>query len=122
MKNALLIFIGGGLGSLVRYLIGQTLIGFKSSFPWPTLLANYLGCFLIGLLLGWALKNDSTRSELYLFAVIGFCGGLTTFSTFSAESLHLLKSGNLLSFLTYALLSVGGGIGAVVLGQLTFKL
>jgi len=121
MKNLIIIFLGGGLGSIARYLISNFIGIPRSNFPWPTLLANYLGCFLIGLLLGWTLKYDTARSNLYLFAGIGFCGGLTTFSTFSAESLHLLKSGQTLSFFTYALLSVAGGLGAVALGHFAFK-
>lgn len=92
MKNLLIVFFGGGVGSIIRYVISQTFAHPKYSFPWPTLVANFLGCLIIGILLGLAIRNDSARSELYLFAVVGFCGGLTTFSTFSAESLHLIKS------------------------------
>tara|TARA_S200000501_G_scaffold349509_1_gene365671 strand:+ start:5785 stop:6153 length:369 start_codon:yes stop_codon:yes gene_type:complete len=121
MKNLLIIFLGGGVGSIIRYVISQTFAHPKYGFPWPTLVANFLGCLIIGILLGLTIRNDSARSELYLFAVVGFCGGLTTFSTFSAESLHLIKSGNILSFLIYAVLSVIGGLSAVVIGNYFVK-
>ena len=121
MKNILIVFLGGGAGSIIRYVISQTFDHPKYSFPWPTLLANFLGCLIIGILLGLTIRNDSARSELYLFAVVGFCGGLTTFSTFSAESLHLIKSGNILSFFIYAVLSIIGGLSAVVMGNYFVK-
>lgn len=121
MKNLLIVFLGGGVGSIIRYIISQTFAHPKYSFPWPTLVANFLGCLIIGILLGLAIRNDSARSELYLFAVVGFCGGLTTFSTFSAESLHLIKSGNLLSFFIYTALSIISGLSAVVVGNFLVK-
>jgi len=89
MKTLLLVFLGGGAGSAFRFLISKFFYINKGSFPWSTLLANYIGCLLIGLMVGWALKNDSFRSDLYFFTAVGFCGGLTTFSTFSLEK-HVL--------------------------------
>jgi CrcB protein len=121
MRTFLFIFLGGGLGSLVRFIISKIISQPRGSFPWGTLFANYLGCLLIGLLLGWALKNDSLRSELYLLATVGFCGGLTTFSTFSMESLHFLKTGNYLIFLAYTLSSLIGGLCWVALGHYWIK-
>ena len=121
MKNLLIVFLGGGVGSIIRYVISQTFAHPKYSFPWPTLVVNFLGCLIIGILLGLTIRNDSARSELYLFAVVGFCGGLTTFSTFSAESLHLIKSGNILSFFIYTVLSFIGGLSAVVMGNYFVK-
>ena len=121
MKNILIVFLGGGVGSIIRYVISQTFAYPKHIFPWPTLVANFLGCLIIGILFGLTIRNDSARSELYLFAVIGFCGGLTTFSTFSAESLHLIKSGNFLYFFIYAVLSIIGGLFAVVIGNYFVK-
>lgn len=121
MKSILFIFLGGGLGSTFRYLIGKFIITNNEKYPWHTLITNYVGCLAIGLLLGWALKNDTLRSELYLFSAIGFCGGLTTFSTLSAESLHFLKSGNYMAFIGYLFLSLTGGIILVALGHFISK-
>lgn len=121
MKTWLFIFLGGGLGSLFRYLISKLIPFTKTGFPWPTLIANFIGCLLIGLLLGWALKTQSMRSDFYLFAAVGFCGGLTTFSTFSLENMAFLRSGDYLSFMLYTLLSLVGGLFFVVSGNLIFK-
>ena len=121
MRGFILIFIGGGLGSVFRFLISKYLEISKGSFPWATLIANFIGCFLIGLLLGWGLKNQNLRSDIFLFTTIGFCGGLTTFSTFSMENMLFLKSGDYFSFIAYSLLSLIGGILFVGLGHLLFK-
>ena len=121
MKQLLLVFLGGGMGSLFRFAIGKFLGLSKSGFPWSTLLANLIGCLIIGVLLGWAVKNHSSRSDLYLLLAIGFCGGLTTFSSFSLEGLSLLKTGDYSSFFTYLLLSVLGGIAFVGLGHYLFR-
>ena len=122
MRGFILIFIGGGLGSVFRFLISKYLEISKGSFPWATLIANFIGCFLIGLLLGWGLKNQNLRSDIFLFTTIGFCGGLTTFSSFSMENMLFLKSGDYFSFIAYSLLSLIGGILFVGLGHLLFKL
>ena len=121
MRGLILIFIGGGLGSIFRFLISKYLEISKGSFPWATLIANFIGCFLIGLLLGWGLKNQNFRSDIFLFTTIGFCGGLTTFSSFSMENMLFLKSGDYFSFMAYSLLSLIGGILFVGLGYLLFK-
>ena len=121
MRSFILIFIGGGLGSVFRFLISKYLEISKGSFPWATLIANFIGCFLIGLLLGWGLKNQNFRSDIFLFTTIGFCGGLTTFSAFSMENMLFLKSGDYFSFIAYSLLSLIGGILFVGLGHLLFK-
>jgi|TARA_B110000285_G_scaffold231243_1_gene299518 CrcB protein len=122
MKVFLYIFLGGGLGSMIRFIISKLLPVSEGVFPWTTLLANFIGCLFIGLLMGWAIRNDTLRSDFYLFAAVGFCGGLTTFSTFSIESLHFLKTGDYNSFISYVFLSLTGGIIFVLLGFQGFKL
>ena len=94
----------------------------KSSFPWSTLIANFIGCFIIGIVLGWFINNNKQYSDLYVFLSIGFCGGLTTFSTFSVEGLTYLKNGDLLIFITYLLFSIIGSILLTALGYYIYQL
>ena len=84
-------------------------------------LANFIGCFIIGSVLGWCINNKQ-YSDLYFFLALGFCGGLTTFSTFSIEGLTVLKNGELLLFITYILTSIVGGLLFTALGYYIFQL
>ena len=84
--NALLVFAGGGLGSLLRFGIGQAGMFFgwgKSLFPWSTLLANVLACLFMALLVG--LDQEGINAKSRMFGMIGFCGGLSTFSTLTGK-------------------------------------
>jgi len=74
MKTVLLIFLGGGIGSVFRYLTTKLIPIAKGAFPWPTLIVNLLGCLLIGLFIGWSLKTNSLRSNHYFFIAVGFFG------------------------------------------------
>lgn len=112
MKQALLVFIGGGFGSVARYLLGKWLNNIENLMPYGTLVANVLGSLLIGFILGYLAKTSSVSQTLSLLLVAGFCGGFTTFAAFTYENYLFIKSGDYFNFLTYA-------IGSLVLGVLS---
>lgn len=117
MKQFLLVGLGGFFGSMARY--GVTLAGFRwftLAFPAGTFTANVLGCFFIGLLMGVALKAEWMSKDLYLLLATGFCGGFTTFSTFSAENIQLFNEGNYTTAFLYLGASLVAGIAAVIFG------
>ena len=116
IKNILLVFIGGGLGSVCRYLISEIFYFKKFVFPYSTFITNLLGCFLIGLALGWSIKNSNLDSSLIILFSVGFCGGFTTFSSFSYESLTLINNNQLLNLFIYIFSSILIGIFAVFVG------
>jgi len=122
MKQLLIVFIGGGMGTVMRFLIGKFLPYSGKGFPWSTFCSNLLGCLLIGLLTGYFLRNNAeNQSSLVLFATIGFCGGFTTFSSFANENLSFVRSGDYTMLLAYSMLSLTTGIIMVNLGILIDK-
>ena len=116
MKQVLLVFIGGGTGSALRYLVGKIFNNTTQGFPWGTFSVNIIGSLLIGILMGMALKNSSLSENQTLLLVTGFCGGFTTFSAFAYENQVFLKEGDLTNFFIYTLGSIGLGLVAVFIG------
>lgn len=121
MKHLLLVFAGGGLGSVLRFLIGKFLNNSSTGIPYGTFVANVLGSLFIGIVLGLALKNNSLSENQILFLATGFCGGFTTFSTFAYENHIFLKSGDFMSFAIYTIASFVVGFLAVFFGMFLAK-
>ena len=119
IKLILIAGTGGVFGTVARFLTARYIQNiFLTSFPLGTFLVNSAGCLLIGLLYGIAQKGDVLGNEWRLFLTVGFCGGFTTFSTFSLENFTLLREGDFLYFALYAGLSVFLGLLATYLGHL----
>lgn len=127
MKELLYIFVGGGAGSCLRFLVSMFWMHLRLHpsfanvlFPWPTFVANILGCFLIGL---FYTKSEQwgVNYEVRLLLTTGLCGGFTTFSTFSWESLNLVRQGNYSTFVIYITLSIVVGLIAALIPTLLYK-
>lgn len=111
IKIFLAVFLGGGLGSVMRYglqmIMHERIVAYN--FPWATFTVNIAGSFLIGLFYALSAKLNFS-AEIRLFLTAGLCGGFTTFSTFSNDSIEMLRQGNSAICLIYILLSVVLGI------------
>ena len=121
IKDVIIVGIGSGIGGICRYLISLTMGHAGNGFPWGTFAANVTGCLLIGLLWGVTSRFQNLSPAFSLLFMVGFCGGFTTFSTFSKEGLIMLQTNNYIFFLFYAIGSVILGIMAVALGYYTTK-
>jgi CrcB protein len=116
MKQLLLVFLGGGAGSALRYLISKYLNPVHMGIPYGTLAVNILGSLLVGLVIGLALKTNPISQNTMLLLATGFCGGFTTFSAFAYENQVFLRSGDFTSFAFYTLGTLVLGLAAVFFG------
>jgi CrcB protein len=111
------IFLGSGLGGLIRFGLGRWINSWhNSNFPFGTFVVNILACLVLGFVVGLADNRQLISTESKLFWVIGFCGGFSTFSTFSNETLTLYQSGNHIVNITYIVTSVIVCLVATYLG------
>ena len=122
MRQVLLVFIGGGLGSVARYLLSLKFNNYENAIPYGTLLANVLGSLFIGIIFGYMLKTGNLSERNSLLLATGFCGGFTTFSTFIYENYLFIKEGDYFSFLPYLAITFILGFAALFLGLYLVKL
>ena len=118
LKNLLYVFLGGGIGSVFRYIIS---IKLDQELPYGTFLVNIMGCFLIGVVYGVFEKELINNPTKILWAA-GFCGGFTTFSSLILQKYQMVLKGEYLFLITYILLSLLIGFAAVAIGFKTSKL
>jgi len=121
IKEIIAVFVGGGIGSLLRYLINKIEWLSIYNFNYSTLISNILGCLILGLAVGYFLKNNNHNSITFIFLTVGLCGGFTTFSAFSMENLNIIENGEFLKFFTYVMASLLSGILSVYAGINLYK-
>jgi CrcB protein len=114
LKSIIAISAGAALGALLRWALGLRLNSLFPALPPGTLVANLVGGYLIGVAMAYFATAPAIPSEWRLFIITGFCGGLTTFSTFSAEVVTLLQQGRLAM--------AGGTVAAHVIGSVAMTL
>ncbi len=118
LKHLLLIGLGGGIGSMLRYMVQWSVSRhLHTVFPVGTFVVNITGCFLIGLFYAFAGRGNMMGTEMRFFLITGLCGGYTTFSSFSYENMELIKQSHFLQFGLYSGLSVLTGLMATVAGM-----
>jgi fluoride exporter len=116
-RDLLYIFLGGGLGSVVRFATGKWISSLHSQqFPYGTLAANIAACLILGFVIGLADHKQIISPQARLFWIVGFCGGFSTFSTFSAETITLLQNGLHLSTVLYVIGSLVFCVSAIFAG------
>lgn len=115
---ALIVGLGGFLGASLRYLISIFAAkNLGSNFPYGTLIANILGALLIGFIMEFSMDSALISPNMKLFLTTGIMGGLTTFSTFSYETISMLSNGNMILGIENVILNLGCSLIFVVLGQ-----
>jgi CrcB protein len=109
--------VGGALGTVARYELTLAEPVRSGRFPWATFTANLAGSFVLGIVVGALVETRGATGVLRAFAVVGFCGGLTTFSTWMVESVLLTRDGNAGVAALYVAVSLVAGVAAVVAGM-----
>ncbi len=122
MQDFFLVFVGGGIGSTVRFLLSRLVNTWHNyNFPFGTLSVNIIACLVLGYVVGIADHRQLISPAARLFWTVGFCGGFSTFSTFSAETLTLIQNGFHLSTVIYIVLSLvlclAATFGGIYLGE-----
>ena len=122
-RNYLYVFFGGGLGASLRYWLSGVIPRYTGSqFPYGILIVNIVGCFFIGFLMSALEDRFIVNPSLRIFLTIGILGGFTTFSTFSYETIAMMRDSEFLRASLYVGLSLSLGLGGTHVGSLIGKL
>jgi len=122
LKSLLAIAVGASLGAWLRWLLGIKLNGLFPAIPPGTVAANMVGGYIIGVAIAFLAASPTLSPEWRLLVITGFCGGLTTFSTFSAETVALIQEGRLLWALGSVSLHVVGSLAMTAAGLLSYQM
>lgn len=121
-KSLIVIAIGASLGAWLRWILGMKLNALFPTIPPGTVVANMVGGYIIGLSIAFLAASPTLSPEWRLLIITGFCGGLTTFSTFSAETVALIQEGRLLWALGSISLHVLGSLAMTAAGLLSYQM
>ncbi|MGY2279564.1 fluoride efflux transporter CrcB [Pseudomonas monsensis] len=122
LKSLIVIAVGASLGAWSRWLLGMKLNALFPTIPPGTVVANMVGGYIIGLAIAFLAASPTLSPEWRLLIITGFCGGLTTFSTFSAETVALIQEGRLLWALGSISLHVIGSLAMTAAGLLSYQM
>ncbi|MEZ4824758.1 MAG: fluoride efflux transporter CrcB [Bacteroidia bacterium] len=121
MNEWIAVFLGGGVGSISRYAVSRWLGITEGGFPIGTLTANILSCIVLGLAWGYFSRHAEISPAIKLLVMVGFCGGFSTFSTFSLETLKMFELGQYLLVVVYVLLSITTCVATLLLTTRLFE-
>lgn len=122
LKSLFVIAVGASLGAWLRWILGMKLNALFPTIPPGTVVANMVGGYIIGLAIAFLAASPTLSPEWRLLIITGFCGGLTTFSTFSAETVALIQEGRLLWALGSISLHVVGSLAMTAAGLLSYQM
>ena len=121
MKDFLLVFAGGGLGSIARFLVGKMFRNWQIHFPVATLTANFLSCIVFGAVVMLGVHKMNLNYSLKLLLITGFCGGFSTYSAFTFETVELFKNGHQGIALSNIILNFALSVSGLYLGIFAIK-
>ena len=122
LKSLMVIAVGASLGAWLRWILGMKLNALFPTIPPGTVVANMVGGYIIGLAIAFLAASPTLSPEWRLLIVTGFCGGLTTFSTFSAETVALIQEGRLVWAFGSISLHVAGSLAMTAAGLLSYQM